>query len=649
MLMTRLILSFSLLWSFAQTNDLSERLLEAARAGDVEQINTLLGQGADVNASTRYGATALHYASDKGHFEAVKLLLSRGAQVNVNDNFYGETPLTWSLSNGHLGIAKLLIEAGARGAGQALTAAVRSSNQALFAASLASPHLEEAAKSAALQVAKQADAQAFVDLLVRAGASDEIVQVEVPLREEELGRFPGKYRNEDSGTVIEVTREGSQLLVQWPGQPRTSLKSYGDGNTVLQDDSARLRFFGRGGIVEQLVVAAQGRNRPFFPVTDAELAELARLESRARERASDHSENADSSADMNRSWGSFRGHQAAGSSDGQDLPESWNVKTGENIRWKTPVPGIATSSPVVWENRVFVTTAHGETADTTFRTGLYGDVAPVEDLSEHSWKLYSLDLATGRILWEKLVHKGIPSVKRHPKSSQANSSPTTDGRNVVVLFGSIGILANFDFDGKLVWKKDLGVLNSGWFYNADYEWGHSSSPVIYGESVIVQSDVQGQSFLAAYRLSDGEEIWRHERDEISTWGTPTVYEGPTGSEVVTNGTTIRSYDPANGKLLWWLAPNSEVTVGTPILHDNLIIVTAGYPPVRPIYAVRVGSRGDLSLPEGKESSSSIAWSRSRGGTYIPTPIVYRGYLYMNANNGRLTCYDAVTGEQIYRA
>ena len=402
-------------------------------------------------------------------------------------------------------------------------------------------------------------------------------------------------------------------------------------------------------MVEQLLVASQAGNQPFTPVSDAELAEFARLEARALKRANDYSAGEDSPAHQNRTWGSFRGQQAAGFLDGQDLPLTWNVESGQNVRWKTPVPGIATSSPVAWENRVFVTTAHGESADTTFRTGLYGDVAPVEDLSEHSWKLYSIDLGTGRIVWEQLVHKGIPLVKRHPKSSQANSTPTTDGRNVVVLFGSIGILANFDFDGKLLWKKDLGILNSGWFYNADYEWGHSSSPVIYRDSVIVQSDVQGQSYLAAFRLADGEEIWRSERDEIPTWGTPTVYEGPTGSEVVTNGTTIRGYDPTDGKLLWWLAPNSEVTVGTPIIHENLIIVTAGYPPVRPIYAVRPGSRGNLSLPEGAESSSSIAWSRSRGGTYIPTPIAYRGYLYMNANNGRLTCYDASNGEQIYRA
>lgn len=650
MMFTRLILAISLFLIPFQAQDLKERLWEAAREGKTEEVGQVLDRGADPNAATRYGVTALHYAADRGYLETVRLLLSRGADPNAADSFYGATPLVWSLSNGHREVATLLVQKGAKDVGQALGAAIQSGDQALFEACLASSHLDDASKTNGLRIARRNHAQSMVDKLLAAGAKEEVVREEVPFSADELDRFPGKYRNEENGLVIQVDRDGDQLFAHWKGQTRTPLTSYGEGQTAGAEGDWRMNFSGRGGIVERVLLMGPGGNQLFSPVSDAELAELAALEERARERAAEYVENApDRSAAPSQPWSSFRGYRASGYSDGQDLPTNWNLESGQNVLWKTPIPGVSTSSPSIAGGRVFLTTAYSSRGDEAIRTGLYGDVKPVEDLSEHNWKLYGLDLRTGEILWERLVHKGIPGVKRHTKSSQANSTPATDGKNVVVLFGTVGILADYDVDGKLLWKKDLGVLNSGWFYNADYEWGHASSPVIYRDAVLVQADIQGDSFLAAFRLSDGKELWRTPRDEIPTWGTPTIYEGATGPEVVTNGPTIRSYDPRDGKLLWHLAPNSEITVGTPVIHQNLIIITAGYPPVRPIYAVKAGSRGDLSLPEGEESSRNIAWSRSRGGTYIPTPLAYQGYLYLNANNGRLTCYDAATGEQIYRA
>jgi outer membrane protein assembly factor BamB len=168
--------------------------------------------------------------------------------------------------------------------------------------------------------------------------------------------------------------------------------------------------------------------------------------------------------------------------------------------------------------------------------------------------------------------------------------------------------------------------------------------------VIVQADVHGGSFLAAYDLESGNEVWRTAREgEIPTFATPTVFRGPTGDEIVTNGTRIRGYDAKTGALLWHLGPNSEIPVGSPVVTGELIYVTAGYPPIKPIYAIRPGSRGDLALPEGAEKSEALAWSKTRGGTYIPSPLVYRGYFYTNENNGLLVCYDATTGELVYRA
>ncbi|MGH9383554.1 MAG: PQQ-binding-like beta-propeller repeat protein [Vicinamibacterales bacterium] len=195
-----------------------------------------------------------------------------------------------------------------------------------------------------------------------------------------------------------------------------------------------------------------------------------------------------------------------------------------------------------------------------------------------------------------------------------------------------------------------GAIESGWFLDPTYQWGHASSPVIYKSTVIVHADQAKGSFLAAFNLADGREVWRTARaDEVSTWGTPTVLSGPKGDELVTNGTKIRGYDPATGRLLWTLTPNSEIAIGSPVVQRDVVYVTGGYPPVRPVYAVRAGSRGDISLPKGQSSSDAIIWSHDRDGTYISTPIVYRDQLYTLNNNGILTSYDSETGKLVFRS
>ena len=323
--------------------------------------------------------------------------------------------------------------------------------------------------------------------------------------------------------------------------------------------------------------------------------------------------------------------------------------TGRNIKWKTAIPGLGTSSPIVWGNRVIVAAAASE-EDKTFRTGLTGDVKPIETLPTHTFSVYSLDLATGKVAWQRDAFVGKPITKRHFKSSQANATPATNGQHIVAVFGSIGLMVCYDMNGTLVWKKEIGALDSGWFLDPSYQWGHSSSPIIYKSSVIVQADQSRGSFIAAFDLATGRELWRtHRGDEVSTWATPTVITGPKGDELVTNGTKVRGYDPATGALLWTLAPNSEIAIGTPVVHRNLAIITAGYPPVRPVYAVRAGARGDISLPEGKSASDAIAWSHDRDGTYISSPIVYRDQLYTLNNNGILTAYDVESGARLYRA
>lgn len=346
-------------------------------------------------------------------------------------------------------------------------------------------------------------------------------------------------------------------------------------------------------------------------------------------------------------WPSFRGTNASGVGDGK-TPVTWNAPKGEKVLWKTEIPGLAHSSPIIWGNRVIITTAVSSDPKAVFRHGLYGDVDPSPDVSKHSWRVYCLDKATGKIIWERVAHEGVPKTKRHPKSSQASSTPATDGKHIVAFFGSEG-LYTYDLDGKLLWKQDLGALNAGWFYDPDYEWGTASSPIIYKNLVIVQCDIQKNSFIAAYDINDGHRVWLTPREEIPSWGTPTIYEGKPRAELITHATKFnRGYDPMTGKELWKLSGNSEVTTPTPLVAHGMVYITNGYRVIQPIYAIRPGGSGDISLKDGQESSDFIAWSKKRGGPYMATPVIYGDYLYICALQGVLSVYNAKTGERLYQ-
>jgi outer membrane protein assembly factor BamB len=337
-------------------------------------------------------------------------------------------------------------------------------------------------------------------------------------------------------------------------------------------------------------------------------------------------------------WPSFRGPNASGVADGHQVPVKWNAASRESVRWKT----------LIWGDRVFVSTAVSSDPNATIRTGLYGDVEPVADLTKHSWRLFALDKRTGSVVWERVAHEGVPRTKRHPKSSQASPTPVTDGRHVVVSFGSEGLYA-YDVEGKLLWKRDLGILNAGWFYDPDYEWGVGSSPIIWKNSVIVQCDIQKNSFIAAFDVATGQPLWRTPREEIPSWSTPAIYEGSGRAELVTQATHFtRGYHPRSGQELWRLAGNSEVTIPTPIIGPDLIIVTNGYRGVQPIYAIKPGASGDITLKNEQTRSEFIAWSMMHGGPYIPTPVIYRDRLYVCSNNGVLSAYDVRTGQRLYQ-
>jgi outer membrane protein assembly factor BamB len=348
------------------------------------------------------------------------------------------------------------------------------------------------------------------------------------------------------------------------------------------------------------------------------------------------------------SWPSFRGAQASGVADGQNLPDTWNVKTGENILWRMPIPGLAHSSPVVWGNRIFVTSAVSSDAKASFRPGLYGDGDASQDRSRHRFMLYALDKRSGKILWERVAHEGVPVDKRHIKSTYANSTPATDGRIVVAWFGSQGVHA-YDVNGRSLWKVDLGRVDMGAYDIPTYEWGPASSPIIWNNLVILQCDTQTDSFLLALDANTGKTVWKTEREELPSWGTPTIAMTAKGPELVTNASNfIRGYDPVTGKELWRLGRSSKITAPTPIFTDDVFVIASGRGPERPIFVVRANARGDLTLPEGKTDSEAIVWSRTGRGSYMPTPLSYKGILYVLSNNGLFDAYNLKTGAEVYR-
>jgi outer membrane protein assembly factor BamB len=328
-------------------------------------------------------------------------------------------------------------------------------------------------------------------------------------------------------------------------------------------------------------------------------------------------------------WPQFRGRAASGVADGEKPPTRWSVggPAGEppvNVRWKTEIPGLGHSSPVVWGDRLFVTTAVNS--------------QPAADLPVHAFKIYALDRRTGAVLWEKTVHSGVPKTRRSSRSSFASATPVTDGQKLVVLFGSQGLFC-LDLDGNLLWQKDLGIFDGGSLADPEYPWGDASSPVLFRDTVIVQCDRQQDSFVAAYSLADGSVRWRTARDEPPSSGTPTLFQGPDGAELVTNGIRrIRSYDPATGKELWHLETGSSMIAGsTPVVAlGDLFIVGNGYRPLQPLYAIRRDARGEIA-----------AWSHKSGGPGYITPLVYGEHLYVLTESGVLTLYYARTGEEIY--
>jgi outer membrane protein assembly factor BamB len=326
-------------------------------------------------------------------------------------------------------------------------------------------------------------------------------------------------------------------------------------------------------------------------------------------------------------WPQFRGPGAAGVADGANLPERWSQT--ENVAWKTEIPGAGWSSPVVWADQVFVTSVIPLVDQEKPRVGIYLDGRRVNPPpGEHRWMVYCLDARTGRIQWEREVHRGVSKSARHLKNSFASETPVTDGERIYAYFGNVGVFV-FDMDGKPVWSQPIGP------FPTRTGWGTASSPVLHGGTLFILCDNEEQSFLAAFDGKTGKEIWRAARDEKSSWATPHIWEHDGTAEIVTNASNrIRSYD-LDGKLLWELGGASSIAIPTPLSRFGMVYVSSGYvqDSNRPVFAIRPGGE--------------VAWSLPQGGPYNTSPLIYRDQYYTLFDRGFFASHDARTGKEIY--
>jgi outer membrane protein assembly factor BamB len=351
-------------------------------------------------------------------------------------------------------------------------------------------------------------------------------------------------------------------------------------------------------------------------------------------------------------WPAYRGPGASGVGQGA-APVSWNgnpeTAAVRNIRWKTPIPGLGHSSPVIVGNKLFITTAVSSTGRAPLKLGLYGSGNSADDDAEQEWALYCLDKRTGKILWRQTAHRGKPRARRHTKATHANTTVASDSKRVIAFFGSEG-LYSYTLDGKLEWRKDLGTLDMAPSDDRSLSWGFASSPVLFEGTVIIQSDSKKDGFLAAFEAADGRELWRVPRSSVSvcSWSTPGVFRTGDRTQIVANGYPyIAGYDLKTGKELWRLKSEGDIPVPTPFMAHGLIYVANAHGGKAPLYAIRPEASGDITPAQGSRASAGLAWSEERNGSYLQTPVVYEDIVYASTSQGVFKAYNARTGRKLY--
>ena len=342
-------------------------------------------------------------------------------------------------------------------------------------------------------------------------------------------------------------------------------------------------------------------------------------------------------------WNQFRGPGGSGINASHPAPTEWSVPENKNVLWKTQIRGLSHASPIIWGDRIYLITAVSA-SKAELKVGLYGDIQPANDREEQQWRLIALDRNTGKIIWDELGRISIPRSQRHTKASHANSTPVTDGENIVAIFGSEGLYC-YNNVGILLWKKSLGPMDAGFFNIPAAQWGFGSSPIIHDGKVIVQCDVQTNSFITAIDLKTGEEVWKTPRREVPTWSTPTIATTGAQKIILANGWhQIAAYDFKSGAQIWTLDGGGDIPVPTPIVSGQLAYFTSAHGSFRPMRAIRLDSKGDISPASVGDTNSAIVWVHARAGNYMQTPIVLGDNLYACNDNGILTCFDAKSGK-----
>ena len=353
-------------------------------------------------------------------------------------------------------------------------------------------------------------------------------------------------------------------------------------------------------------------------------------------------------------WPKFRGLNAGAIADDPSLPDRWSET--ENVAWKATVPGLGWSSPIIWDNHVFLTSAVSAGKEELPVPGLYDEHDHIAANATHRWVVYDVDFETGAIRWERELHSELPRLRRHIKNSYASETPVTDGESLFVYFGSVGLVAALDMEGTVRWQKDIGT------FNTMIELGTASSPLLHEDRLYIVNDNTTESFMIALDKYSGEEIWRIPRDERgNNWSTPVLWENRLRTEIVTTGRFgVRSYD-LNGTLLWELHGMSNLNTPSPFVSEGLVYISSGYPggSLRPVYAIHPGAQGDISIwatetatwssrfPGNRASSEYIAWAYPLLGTYNTSALVYRGHYYTLLDRGLLLNHNARTGQEIY--
>ncbi|MFT5301865.1 MAG: outer membrane protein assembly factor BamB [Mariniblastus sp.] len=362
--------------------------------------------------------------------------------------------------------------------------------------------------------------------------------------------------------------------------------------------------------------------------------------------------NAVAANDETTNWDSFRGNGGRGVADGFPIRTHWNADNDQKldgVLWQTEVPGLGHSSPVVFGDKLFLVTAVSSEGNSPLKIESGGKPTAADDNGEQSWMVLCYHKTTGQELWRRTAQKGKPRATRHAKATHANTSVCVDGKHVLVFLGSEGLHC-FDMDGESLWSKDLGVINISKY---GIGWGFASSPAIHGDRIAIVCDDPTNPFVAALKLSDGEEVWRVSRKGICerSWASPLIHAGPDTTQVVVNGWPwILSYDLKTGKELWRVKGGGDNPIPTPFEANGWFYITNSHGGQSPILVIRPEARGELTTAAATaspESKSAIVWSAQRGGSYMSTPVVYGDYLYLGNSNGVVRCFHAKTGQPMY--